>query len=520
MDTPLSTFSLTQVLQGKLGYTADNSIPELSPLSELGLTILTKRDARSLHVVAIWESDEPLRTPLLEVEALAQDCAAAIAGSASTVMVRLMKAEPGALNLEDVERLRAAGFVTLGKPRAVAVWLIDPVSGATYSNESSVLKGDLAPLDAVFSRRAELSAKVDLPAPRRPAYFSYALFFIIGAVYAAELYLVPGASLLDGPPPGSLLALGGSSSHVLKLGEFWRLTTAPLLHLNFSHVLLNGIALLLIGPLLERWIGTRWTASIFVVSAAIGSLASAIFHDPRVVGVGASGGLYGLFAASLIVALRLPPGRDRAALLRRAASILALSVLPLFPGGSEGAAIDYVAHVGGAIAGTLACATLIFVYSRDSAARSLKVATLVLPLAFFAVAVASMLPISGWLPDSRLVDPAWQPTEAAWRDDIDQKAREFPRDPRLKYLLAGLAEEAGQTDRALSLVEEGLQEERLLRFYLPDLRQGLIVAKASLVLAKGRRQEAVEIARPACVEATNTKVRQMLAAKNLCVRRP
>jgi hypothetical protein len=294
------------------------------------------------------------------------------------------------------------------------------------------------------------------------------------------------------------------------------LTTAPLLHATFTHVLLNGIALLLIGPLLERWIGTRWIASIFVVSAVVGSFASAIFHDPRIVGVGASGGLFGLFAASMIVALRLPPGRDRGALLRRAASIFALGVLQLFQGGSEALAVDYVAHIGGAIAGTLACLALLWLYSRDQAARSLHVVTMARPIAFFAVAAAGTLPISGWLADSRLVAPAWPQTETAWRRDVAPMAREYPRDPRLKYLLAGLAAEAGQTDRALSLVEDALQEERLLRFYMPELRQGLVIAKAAFVLAKGRREEAFEIARSACVEATSPDLRQMLAVSKLC----
>ena len=47
-----------------------------------------------------------------------------------------------------------------------------------------------------------------------------------------------------------------------------------------------------------------------------------------------------------------------------------------------------------------------------------------------------------------------------------------------------------------------------------------LVVKAMLVLQKGRRDEALEIARSACHEVTSTELRKLLADNKLCVPRP
>lgn len=73
-------------------------------------------------------------------------------------------------------------------------------------------------------------------------------------------------------------------------GEWWRLITHPFVHVTWFHLLLDGVAfLMLYESLLERMLGGR----LFIVStAAAGSLAAACLAAPAL----ATGGLCGLSA--------------------------------------------------------------------------------------------------------------------------------------------------------------------------------------------------------------------------------
>lgn len=96
-------------------------------------------------------------------------------------------------------------------------------------------------------------------------------------------------------------------------GQVWRLGTAVLLHGGLVHFAWNAVALNVLGPQLERWVGTRRFLELYAASGVAGSaLHCAMSRRP---GVGASGALFGLLGA-LIVCFesRLPrPGGPAAA---------------------------------------------------------------------------------------------------------------------------------------------------------------------------------------------------------------
>ena len=88
-------------------------------------------------------------------------------------------------------------------------------------------------------------------------------------------------------------------------GEPYRLVTAAFLHGGLLHLAFNAMALLSLGPPLESALGRLRFAGLYALAAPGGSVASYVLSDPRVLGVGASGAIYGIFGGLLVVARRL-----------------------------------------------------------------------------------------------------------------------------------------------------------------------------------------------------------------------
>ena len=100
-----------------------------------------------------------------------------------------------------------------------------------------------------------------------------------------------GAGGICGPP---ILATGGD--------EWWRIISAGFLHGGFLHLGLNMFVLWILGRLLEPAIGTPRMVAIYFVSLIAGSLGALLLSNPAQFTVGASGAIYGLFAATLLIA--------------------------------------------------------------------------------------------------------------------------------------------------------------------------------------------------------------------------
>lgn len=135
---------------------------------------------------------------------------------------------------------------------------------------------------------------------------------------------------------------------------WWRMLTAPMLHGNALHFLMNAIGLLYFGRRTE--ILARWSHMliVFVGAAWVGGLAS--FHwIPDKIAVGASGGLTGLLGFMLVFEYMHPrivpkPARDR---------LLAGLVILVVVGFLGMSFIDNAAHLGGLVAG-MAYAWIVF----------------------------------------------------------------------------------------------------------------------------------------------------------------
>lgn len=135
----------------------------------------------------------------------------------------------------------------------------------------------------------------------------------------------------------------------LEDGQMWRIPTSGLLHTDFLHVLLNMVWMAYTGWNLERALGRANVAAIFFFSVFVGGLLS-MFLSPGNPSLGASGGVYGLVAASVVfgfVRHDILPEKSR--ILFGAA--LAPYLILMFFSGLSNARTDNWAHFGGILAG-------------------------------------------------------------------------------------------------------------------------------------------------------------------------
>jgi len=83
--------------------------------------------------------------------------------------------------------------------------------------------------------------------------------------------------------------------------HFWQLITSAFLHGNFTHILLNMLALWMFGRDVEQILGTRGFLSLYAAAVLSGSIAQLIVvsmsDGPIYPTVGASGGVFGILLA-------------------------------------------------------------------------------------------------------------------------------------------------------------------------------------------------------------------------------
>jgi len=105
----------------------------------------------------------------------------------------------------------------------------------------------------------------------------------------------------------ALLKLGALPDNGQLQGEVWRIATYSFLHFNWMHLLLNVGLLFWIGRIVEQEVGAGQGALIYFVSVICSAAVILLMHNwhPKQGGtVGASGGVFGLLGAALIISYR------------------------------------------------------------------------------------------------------------------------------------------------------------------------------------------------------------------------
>jgi membrane associated rhomboid family serine protease len=139
-------------------------------------------------------------------------------------------------------------------------------------------------------------------------------------------------------------------------GEYWRLLGAAFLHIGLLHLAGNMLSLAIVGPALERLLGWWRFLILYLLSASGGSVAVYLFGSPFRAVAGASGAIFGLFAATLVVVRKL--GLD--------ARVMVLAVALNF-GVSFAPGISLLGHVGGFLTGGLLALAMTYAPAKSRA---------------------------------------------------------------------------------------------------------------------------------------------------------
>lgn len=172
----------------------------------------------------------------------------------------------------------------------------------------------------------------------------------------------------------SIPGIGGSVTDAVQyaglysypgLFQPWRMLTSVFAHVSILHIALNMYTFWIFGQLLEPLLG-RWRyAALYLICGLAGSVAVFLLADPRQPVIGASGAIFGMLGAFLVIQRRLGGS---------ATQLLILVGLNLVIGFFPGFHIAWQAHIGGLVVGGLL--GLIFVETRARSRHRLQIGLL------------------------------------------------------------------------------------------------------------------------------------------------
>jgi membrane associated rhomboid family serine protease len=166
-------------------------------------------------------------------------------------------------------------------------------------------------------------------------------------------------------------------------GQWYRLITSAFLPpatglggLGFLDILFNMWALVAVGPSLEQLLGRARFLAVYLLSAIGGGVAFFLIGQPNVLALGASGAIFGLFGAWLVVSRKLHLD------IRGIVTIIAINLAFSFFYRST---IAWQDHIGGLVVGALT--TVAFAYAPRKNRTALQVAAVVAVLAVLVLLV-------------------------------------------------------------------------------------------------------------------------------------
>jgi membrane associated rhomboid family serine protease len=134
------------------------------------------------------------------------------------------------------------------------------------------------------------------------------------------LALLPTSQCLSRAQPGAAYASIGSEQVCLSStqspgdgvwavgvadGAYWQLFTSAFTHLEWWHIGFNMLAIWFLGPQLEQAVGRGRFLALYLLSALAGSTVVYWFASPVGSTIGASGAVFGLMAALLVLAYKI-----------------------------------------------------------------------------------------------------------------------------------------------------------------------------------------------------------------------
>jgi membrane associated rhomboid family serine protease len=206
------------------------------------------------------------------------------------------------------------------------------------------------------------------------------LIVINVAAFVAEI--VSGGSV-SGSIGGSVYRHGALFGPYVHFNhEYWRIFTYGFLHYGFLHILFNMIFLYFIGQMLEPAIGRLNFTAVYFASLFAGAF-GALLLTPEAPTVGASGALFGVFGALLVVARDrgIPIWQSGLGLTLVINLVLTLSISNISIGG----------HLGGLVAGVICGFAVVELGER----RRMKWAPVAACIAVAVISVVGAIAVAG-----------------------------------------------------------------------------------------------------------------------------
>lgn len=179
----------------------------------------------------------------------------------------------------------------------------------------------------------------------------FVTFNIIGINVLIHLLLEFNGSTLD----SLYMANRGASSWqlIFNNGEYYRLVTSMFMHFGGEHLINNMITLAVVGNEVEHIIGHSKFIVIYLLSGLGAGLMSAVYNmninpDQFIISAGASGAIFGIIGALLVVSLLYRSVRQ----VIRPANLAIIIALSIF-NGFMNFQIDNMAHIGGLMFGII-----------------------------------------------------------------------------------------------------------------------------------------------------------------------
>ena len=188
-------------------------------------------------------------------------------------------------------------------------------------------------------------------------------------------------------PAELLFRYGAMYSAAQARHEYWRLVAYGFLHVNFIHLTMNMLCLVLWGGHLERRVGSAYFLIIYLCAMVFGAIIGNAIHSTPYLTVGASGATSGILGALLCLWIlgKLDLRFDFFAIN------IGLNIAFAF-GNSR---IDWGVHLGGFAAGLIACALLDLIEKMNAYALRCKFPEFIkVNLALLACAAALLVWIS------------------------------------------------------------------------------------------------------------------------------
>lgn len=133
-------------------------------------------------------------------------------------------------------------------------------------------------------------------------------------------------------------------------GQWWRIVTSGFIHFGLIHIALNMVSLWIVGRDLERVLGRLRFSVVYGVALFGGGVGAYLFGSIDAPEAGASGAVFGLMGALLVLVVRLKLNPGQVIALVAGNLVLSFSI----------ANVSWQAHIGGLVVGAVIAIGMVY----------------------------------------------------------------------------------------------------------------------------------------------------------------